>query len=130
MVVAALTLFVATWMLALLDGTLSPTATGLQDNPWATPAFVPQQLLAQPRDRDVDLGWRPTTQPVNGYNVYRATERGGPYQLLNAAPSRVHFYRDAGLPDGTYYYVVQAVTTTNREAPIRSNEVRVVIPTG
>ena len=64
-------------------------------------------LLARAKDGKIDLVWTPMAN-ATGYNVYRSTTQGGPYDLI-AANHQCDYcaYADFGLANGTtYYYVV------------------------
>lgn len=60
---------------------------------------------------------------ADGYNVYRSTSEGGPYELIAANHITDYaVYADLGLiNDVTYYYVVRSVT--NGTESLNSNEV-------
>jgi fibronectin type 3 domain-containing protein len=61
--------------------------------------------------------------------VYRATISGGPYTLLNSSLVPTTQYNDANVQSGqTYYYVVTAVDSSNRESSY-SNQSSATIPT-
>jgi hypothetical protein len=68
--------------------------------------------------RQVALRWGAVSEAV-GYNVYRSPAAGGPYgqdQRLNARLVESPFFVDSGLrPRTRYFYVVRAVTPSNRE---------------
>jgi hypothetical protein len=69
------------------------------------------------------LSWNPSTSTVAGYRVYRSNTSGGPYTLLNSAPTPSTRYTDSTLQTGKiYYYVVAAVTSGNVESAY-SNQV-------
>jgi len=75
-----------------------------------------------------DLSWNPSKDPVIGYNVYRGSRKGGPYEQINSALNASTDYTDLTVDAGaTYYYVVTAVNAEDMESG-HSNEVRVVIP--
>jgi hypothetical protein len=66
------------------------------------------------------LNW---TQNANetGFEIYRATTPGGPYQLLFITAANATNYTDNGLDaNTTYYYVIRAVNATG--AAVKSNE--------
>jgi len=80
---------------------------------------------------EVNLQWdAPTssTDPVAGYNVYRAPSGSTSYELLNASPVTKTAYTDNNVTDGqTYDYVVESVDAEgNTSAP--SNMAAVTIP--
>jgi hypothetical protein len=66
----------------------------------------------------VNLFWRPNSElDLDGYNVYRSTSSGGPYELVNPAPVPETTYSDSGLSSGQmYHYVVTAVDTMELES--------------
>ena len=79
----------------------------------------------------VSLNWdAPTSSadPVAGYNVYRSSDGGASYQLLNSPIVTQTSYIDAAVSAGqTYDYVVASVDASgNQSAP--SNMASVVVP--
>jgi fibronectin type 3 domain-containing protein len=77
----------------------------------------------------VALSWNASTSTVVGYNVYRGTQSGGPYAVLNSAPDATTTYTDSSVQAGaTYYYVVTAVDATGTESAY-SNQTQAIIPT-
>jgi poly(3-hydroxybutyrate) depolymerase len=70
--------------------------------------------------RQVALRWGAVSEAV-GYNVYRSLAEGGPFgegQRLNPHLVESPFFVDSGLrPRTRYFYVVKAVTPSNRETP-------------
>ena len=79
----------------------------------------------------VDLSWNASTsQDVIGYNLYRGTTSGGPYQKINPVLDPTTVYTDNTVGDGnTYYYVATAVNSSDQES-VYSNEAQAVIPVG
>lgn len=76
----------------------------------------------------VALAWDASTSSVIGYNVYRGTNSGGPYQRLTASPQPDTSYTDGSVLTGaTYYYVATAVDSNNIES-VYSNQTQAVIP--
>ena len=83
---------------------------------------------AQSGVHTVGLSWDASPSSVIGYNVYRGTQSGGPYQLLSASPQPDTTYSDNTVLNGfTYYYVATAVNSSNVES-IPSNEAQAPIP--
>jgi fibronectin type 3 domain-containing protein len=77
----------------------------------------------------VDLSWTASTSTVNGYNIYRSTQSGGPYTEINSVLKASTAYTDTAIQAGqTYYYVTTAVDASGDESGY-SNEVMAVIPT-
>ena len=51
------------------------------------PPPTPAGLTVVPGDQNLSVDWDDVTDPaVVGYNLYRSTLPGGPYQKLNASP--------------------------------------------
>jgi len=76
----------------------------------------------------VALSWDPSTSTVVGYNIYRGTQSGGPYSLLNSSLLSSTSYTDSSVQSGTtYYYVSTAVDSSNVESSY-SNEASATIP--
>lgn len=70
-----------------------------------------------------------STSTVVGYNVYRGTQSGGPYAVLNSAADAATTYTDSTVQAGqTYYYVVTAVDSSGNES-VNSNQAQAVVPT-
>ena len=77
----------------------------------------------------VNLSWTASTSTVVGYNVYRGTQSGGPYVVLNSAPNASTTYTDATVQaGGTYYYVVNAVDASGNVSAY-SKQAQAAIPT-
>ncbi len=78
----------------------------------------------------VALSWVPSNSPkIKGYNVYRGTVLGS-YSKLNSSIVEEASYMDASIEAGhslTYYYVVTAVNSKNKESK-ESDPVSVLVP--
>lgn len=76
----------------------------------------------------VGLTWTASTSVVVGYNVYRGSQSGGPYQKVNTSLQSASGFTDSGVSSGqTYFYVVTAVDGSGNESAF-SNEASAVIP--
>lgn len=76
----------------------------------------------------VGLSWDASTSVVIGYNLYRGTQPGGPYQRLTLSPQPETSYTDSTVLTGTtYYYVATAVDSNHLESSY-SNQTQAVIP--
>jgi hypothetical protein len=76
----------------------------------------------------VDLTWGPGAEGIVGYNVYRGTGQGGPYQQINTALDASTNYMDSIIVGGTtYYYVITEVNSQGQESGY-SNVAKAVIP--
>ena len=75
-------------------------------------------FTAQPSPPSVALSWTASTSlDVAGYNLYRATVTGGPYQKLTTSPVPSLTYQDLSVSRGqAYYYVATAVDTSGNES--------------
>lgn len=80
-------------------------------------------------DPIVDVFWDASSSQVDGYNVYRSTQQGGPYtNKLNQALVEGAAFSDSTVQSGaTYFYVVTAVDASSAES-ITSNEATAVVP--
>jgi len=76
----------------------------------------------------VSLTWNPGDGNAVGYNVYRGTVSGGPYQEINTALDASTNYTDSTVVSGTtYYYVATEVNAAGQESAY-SNVTKAVIP--
>ncbi len=80
---------------------------------------APDSLSLLPLYLGMELSWKPNPElDLGGYNVYRGSESGGPYEMINLSLVQDTTYLDSGLESGvTYYYVVTAVDTVELESP-------------
>ncbi len=79
-------------------------------------------------DHSVDLAWDASISTVDGHNMYRSTQSGGPYARVNSSLVVPTTFTDSTVDSGvTYFYVVTAVDSDGVES-IFSNEVSAVIP--
>jgi hypothetical protein len=80
---------------------------------------------------EVDLSWTApssSSDPVTGYNIYRAPTGTTSYQLLNPSQNSPTTYADASVQSGqTYDYIVKSVDAANMESS-PSNTTTVSIP--
>lgn len=78
-----------------------------------TPPAAPQGLKARERDngQEISLAWVANTEPdLAGYQLYRATDAAGPFELLTTLGREETFYLEKDLIQGQwYYYYLQAV---------------------
>jgi hypothetical protein len=81
----------------------------------------------QPPDHLADLTWTQSAGDVIGYNVYRGSQSGGPYILLNSSMIDSTSYTDTTVSSGTYYYIITAVDSSGNES-LNSNETMTLIP--
>jgi len=83
-----------------------------------------------PLPHSVDLSWSASSgSGVVGYNIYRGTKTGGPYNKVNSSLNTDTTFTDSSVTAGaTYFYVVTAVDGAGTESPF-SNEAKAVIPT-
>jgi hypothetical protein len=119
-----------TWTFApQASGAASATVTFTSNatNPPVTAALTGTGTAAP--QHTVRLSWAASTSTVAGYNVYRGTQSGGPYAVLNSAADASTTYADSTVQAGqTYYYVVTAVDGSGNES-VNSNQAQAVVPT-
>jgi Domain of unknown function (DUF4082)/Abnormal spindle-like microcephaly-assoc'd, ASPM-SPD-2-Hydin/Cep192 domain 4 len=76
----------------------------------------------------VTLSWTPSTSTVSGYNVYRGTQKGGPYNKATSSLVPGSTYTDTTVQSAlTYYYVVTSEQSNGMES-VYSSEVSATIP--
>jgi Domain of unknown function (DUF4082)/Abnormal spindle-like microcephaly-assoc'd, ASPM-SPD-2-Hydin len=74
------------------------------------------------------LSWTPSTSVVSGYNVYRGSQKGGPYTKITSSLVPGSTYTDLNVQAGlTYYYVVTSVESNGMESTY-SSEISGTIP--
>jgi len=96
--------------------------TGPPPTPSPTPSPTPNPA------HHVDLNWGASTSVVIGYNVYRSSQSGGPYQPLNPSVVVSASYTDSNVQSGQrYFYVVTAVDSSGGES-VFSNEAAATVP--
>src|SRR5256886_7379992 len=83
---------------------------------------------SQSSQYSVGLSWDPSSSPVVGYNVYRGTHSGGPYQRLNPSPQPDTSYTDGSVQSGLTYFYVATASGTDLVESRHSNETSATIP--
>lgn len=103
------------WVDCIFSGSCTPPVD-------TTPPAPVASLGATPGDGLVSLQWAANTEPdLDGYNVYRALETGGPYTQQNGAPIASPAFADGNVVNGVpYFYVVTAVDTSGNESGLGS----------
>jgi hypothetical protein len=82
-----------------------------------------------PPQHNVDLSWSQSTSSVVGYNIYRGSRSGGPYNKINSVLDAGTSYTDSSVQAGTtYFYVTTAVDGNAMESGF-SNQVQAIVPT-
>jgi fibronectin type 3 domain-containing protein len=93
------------------------------------PGVLP--LAAKPKAHSVTLTWNASAPSkdftVAGYNIYRGTKRGGPYEKIASRVSGLTYVDHTVNRRKTYFYVVTAVDEGGRESKF-SQEITAVIP--
>jgi hypothetical protein len=118
--------------------TFAPTSAGTQtgsltlsDNATSSTQTVALTgtAVAATVQHSVTLTWTESTSSVSGYNVYRSTQSGAGYTVLNSSLVTSESYIDSTVTGGTtYYYVVTAVSSSGVESAY-SSQVTAVVPT-
>jgi len=120
---------------ANLNVTFAPTLAGavsgsvaVTSNATNSPTITLSGAGVQQVSHSVDLSWTASVSTgVVGYNVYRGTVSGGPYEILNPAPAAVETYIDSTVQSGQeYFYVVRSVDGSGMEST-NSTEVSATI---
>lgn len=81
-----------------------------------------------PTPYTVKLSWSTSSSSIQGYNVYRGGQTGGPYTKISRLQPSTGYIDSAVASGQNYYYVVTAVGTDSFESNY-SNEFHAVIPT-
>jgi len=78
-------------------------------------------------NHSVALSWAASSS-VTGYNVYRSSQSGGPYSLLNSSAVGSPAFTDSNVQAGQqYFYVVTALDSSGGESSF-SNEAAATVP--
>ena len=96
----------------------------------ASDSSVTQSLTGdgtQSSPYSVALSWNASTSSVNGYNIYRGTQSGGPYSKLNSALLSSTSYTDPNVQSGVTYYYVSTAVANNVESAY-SNQTTAAVP--
>jgi ASPM-SPD-2-Hydin domain-containing protein len=84
--------------------------------------------VAQSSSHYVSLSWNAAGGTPVGYNVFRGTSSGGPYETINTALEASTNYTDNTVVAGTTYYYVASAVNAQGEESAYSNVVKAVIP--
>ena len=103
--------------------------SGTPEEDVTTPS-APASLTAIAGDAQVTLDWPDNSESnLAGYNVYRSTIAGGPYNQVSSSLLTSSAYVDTGLINGTtYYYVVTAETSSGTMSPNSPEAISVAGP--
>jgi hypothetical protein len=124
---------------ATLSVQFDPTATGAatgqltitSNSSTGATAVIGLSGTGEPASYSVSLSWEApssSTDPVAGYNVYRAPSGSSSYQLLNSSVDTETTYVDSTVQGGlTYEYMVESVDASGVESTA-SNTFNVTIP--
>jgi len=114
--------------------TFAPTTTGSFSGNVAVTSTAANSPLSLPLSGTgaaahyVTLNWNPSVSSVLGYNVYRGTQKGGPYTKITSSLVSGSTYNDPSVQSGsTYYYVVASVSSSGTQS-VFSTEVSATIP--
>ena len=121
---------------ASISVTFAPKAAGslpgsiaFVSNSPTSPTSISLSGTGTAPQHNVSLTWVASTSTVSGYHVYRGTQSGGPYTLINSGLVSGTTYTDSTVQSGTtYFYVVTAVDSSGNESAF-SNEVQAVVLT-
>jgi Abnormal spindle-like microcephaly-assoc'd, ASPM-SPD-2-Hydin len=122
-----------------LDVQFDPAATGaatgqltIQSNSSTnSTAVISLSGTGESAQHQVDLNWQApssSTDPIVGYNIYRAPGGSSAYQLLNSSVDAQTTYVDSTVQAGlTYDYIVESVDSSGVES-VPSNEGVATVP--
>ncbi len=111
-------------------GAASGTVTLRSNSSTGSTATIALSGTGQQTSYEVDLSWdAPTSSsdPVAGYNIYRATGASSSYQLLNSSVNVSTAYTDATVQNGVSYtyYVVSVDAESNQSAPSSTSSITI-----
>ncbi|MEO6758611.1 MAG: fibronectin type III domain-containing protein, partial [Saprospiraceae bacterium] len=73
----------------------------------------PKDLVATPQCGNVQLSWTAATGALEGYLVYRSSERNGGYERLTENLITATTFQDEFVPEDTFYYQVRAIAAVS-----------------
>jgi fibronectin type 3 domain-containing protein len=107
----------------LISGCVMGNNSTSPSSPSPSPSPSPQNT-----SHSVALSWAASSS-VAGYNVYRSSQSGGPYSLLNSSAVGSPPFTDSNVQAGhQYFYVVTALDSSGVESSF-SNEAAATVPT-
>lgn len=114
--------------------TFAPTTSGTFSGSVSVTSTAANSPLSVPLSgtgsapHSVTLSWIPSTSSVSGYDIYRGTQKGGPYTKITSSLVSGITYNDTNVQSGlTYYYVATAVDSSGMQS-VFSSEISVTIP--
>ena len=113
-----------------INVTFTPAASGARNGSLQIAGDGPQKVPLSGTGvtmHNVQVSWTPSSSPGVAYFVYSSSQFGGPYTLLNAAPSPLPPFDTSVHGGQTWYFVVTAVDASGIES-VPSNEVAAVVP--
>lgn len=110
----------------------SPNFTVVDANGSPKPASATNLVATGLSLTSTRLNWTQNAGETN-FEVYRGSQSGGPYTLINITAANATTYTDNGLdPNTTYYYVIRAINATgaaaasNQASPYNGNTAPVI----
>ena len=102
------------------SGNYSPVFTVVSASGAGAPSPALSLVGFSPNLTSVQLSWVKNSAQTNnntGFEVYRATQSGGPYTYLATTPSDTTNYLDQNLQsNNTYYYIVRSINANGASA--------------
>jgi len=102
------------------SGNYSPIYTVIDANGTGAPSPANNLTAYSPSLTSVKLSWvKNTSQTYNntGFEIYRATQSGGPYTFIALTPSDTTHYVDVNLlSNKTYYYIIRSINGNGASA--------------
>ncbi len=83
--------------------------------PPATPSEINVTALSYD---EISISWSDESDNESGFEIYRASDVNGPYQIVHTANENITTYTDNNelLPETTYYYKIKAIGSTGESA--------------
>lgn len=110
------------------SGTSSGSISFVNDGSTSPAVQTLDGSAGQAGEHTVALSWDASTSSVIGYNVYRGTQSGGPYQLLTSSPQAETSYADGSVLSSTTYYYVTTAVDSNHVESVYSNQAQAAVP--
>jgi hypothetical protein len=114
--------------------TFAPTTSGTFSGSVSVTSTAANSPLSIPLSgtgsapHSVTLSWIRSTSSVSGYDIYRGTQKGGPYTKITPSLVSGTTYNDTNVQSGlTYYYVATAVDSSGMQS-VFSSEISATIP--
>jgi hypothetical protein len=110
------------------SGNLSGSATVVSNATNSPMTIALSGSGAPPVVHSISLSWTASSSTVVGYNIYSATQSGGPYTKMNSSPSASLTYSDTNVVSGDTYFLVATSVDSSGVESANSNEATALVP--